>query len=92
MVPPAHIPRNKPSFNWEGANLHDSFKLFKEQCNYLLVSGTFKSASDTDKVSTFLNWLGPKSYGILNYLIFPEGKPKIVYQDVIDQFTFKGRW
>ena len=50
MVPPPHIPINKPSFNWEGANLHDSFKLFKEKCNYLLVLGPFKSASDTDKV------------------------------------------
>ena len=83
-VPP-HIPINKPSFNWESANLHDSLKLFKEQCNYLLVSGPFKSTSDTDKVSTFLTWLGPKSYGILNHLVFPEGKSKTVYQDVIDQ-------
>ena len=55
VVPPPHIPINKPSFNWEGANSHDSFKLLREQCNYLLVSGPFKSASNTDKVSTFLN-------------------------------------
>ena len=73
--------------------MHDSFKLFKEKCNYLLVSSPFKSASDTDKVSTFLNWLGPKLYGILNHLVFPDGKSKTVYQHVIDQFTlyFKPR-
>ena len=86
-VPPPHIPINKPSFNCEGAKLHDSFRLFKEKCNYLLVLGLFKSVSDTDKVSTFLNWLGPKLYGILNHLVFPEGKSKKVYQNVIDQFT-----
>ena len=84
---PPHIPINKPSFNWEGANLHDSLMFFNEQCNFVLVSGPFKSASDTDKVSTFLNWLGPKLYSILKHLVFPDGKSKTVYLDVIHQFT-----
>ena len=70
VVPPSHIPVNKPSFNWEGTNLQDSFKFFKEKCNYLLVS-------DIDNMSNFLNWLGPKLYGILNHLVFPEGKSKM---------------
>ena len=67
--------------------MHYSLKFFKEKCNYLLVSGHFKSVADTDKVSPFLNWCGPKLYAIRNHLVFPKGKSKNVYQDVIDQFT-----
>ena len=68
--------------------MHDSFKLFKEQCKLFIGIRTFQScAPDTDKVSPFLKWLGPKSYGILNHPVFPDGKSKTVYKDVVDQFT-----
>ena len=34
---PLSIPINKPSFNWESHNLHEAFKIFKNQAKYLLI-------------------------------------------------------
>ena len=70
------IPINKPSFNWESQDLHEAFKIFKNQAKYLLVNGQYKSCQDQDKVGALLNWLGPKSYGIYDELDFSGGKSK----------------
>ena len=58
---PTHpaIPLNKLSFNWESRNLHETFKIFKNQVKYLLIEGQYKSCQDEDKVGALLNWLGP---------------------------------
>ena len=65
---------NKPSFNWESHNLHEAFKIFKNQAKYLLINGQYKSCGDQDKVGALLNWLDPKSYGVYDELEFSAGK------------------
>ena len=73
LAPPS-IPINKPSFNWESRNLHEAFKIFKNQAKYLLINGQYKSCGDQDKVGALLNWLDPKSYGVYDELEFSAGK------------------
>ena len=84
-TPPA-IPINKLSFNWESQNLHEAFKIFKYQANYLLIDGQYKSCQDQDKVGALLNWLGPKSYGIYDDLDFSGGQSKTNVQHVLEAF------
>ena len=38
---PPSIPVNKPSFNWESTNLHETFKLLRNQVKILLVEGQY---------------------------------------------------
>ena len=71
-TPPA-TPINKPSFNLESCNLHDTFKIFKNQAKYLLIDSQYKCCGDQDKVGALLNWLGPKSYGVYDELDFSGG-------------------
>ena len=84
---PPVIPINKPSFNWESQNLHEAFKIFKNQAKYLLVDGQYKSCQDQDKVGALLNWLGPKSYVVfMMSLISSGGKSKANVQHVLEVF------
>ena len=73
------IPINNPSFNWGSQNLHEAFKIFKNQAKYLLVNGQYKSCQDKDKVGALLNWLGPKSYGIYYEFDFSGGKSMTMF-------------
>ena len=61
---PPSIPVNKPSFNWESTNLHETFKLFHNQVKFLLVVGQYSKCDEIDKVRAILNWLGPKSFEV----------------------------
>ena len=83
---PLSVPINKPSFNWESHNLHEAFKIFKNQAKYLLIDGQYKSCLDQDKVGALLNWLGPKSYGVYDELEFGAGKSKTNVQHVLNAF------
>ena len=83
---PPSILITKPSFNWESCNLHEAFKIFKNQAKYLLIDGQYKSCGDQDKVGALLNWLCPKSYGVYNELEFSEGKSKTNVQHVLKAF------
>ena len=84
--PPPPISINKPSFNWESHNLHEAFRIFKNQAKYLLIDGQYKSCQDQDKVGALLNWLGPKSYGVYDELEFGAGKFKTNVQHVLKAF------
>ena len=83
---PPSIPINKLSFNWESCNLHEAFKILKNQAKYLLIDGQYKSCQDQDKVGDLLNWLGPRSYGIYDKLEFGAGKSKTNVQHVLKAF------
>ena len=83
---PPSIPINNPSINWESCNLHEAFKIFKNQAKYLLIDGQYKSCQDQDMVGALLNWLGPKSYGVYDELGFGAGKSKTNVQHVLNAF------
>ena len=72
------IPIKTPSFNWHNVNLHDPWKLFREQCKFLLINdGPFSKHSEPACITAVLNWLGLKSYQVFNNLTFDaEGKDK----------------
>ena len=74
----------KPSFNWESRNLHEAFKIFKNQVKYLFIDGQYRSCQDQDKVGALLNWLGPKSYGVYDELEFSAGKSKMNVQHILE--------
>ena len=80
------IPINKHTFNWDSCNLHEAFKLFRNQADFLLKTGQYGKCADMDKVGAFLNWLGPKSYGVYNDLEMDPGKSKEKYKDVVEAF------
>ena len=87
MTPtPPLIPINKPTFNWESCNLHEAFKIFKNQAKYLLINSQYKSCGDQDKVGALLNWHGHKSYGVYDELEFGAGNSKTNVQHVLDVF------
>ena len=70
MTPPNLLIKT-PSFNWESVNLHDQWKLFSEQCKYLLTNdGPFSKHGEAAHVTAILNWLGPKSYQVFDNLNF----------------------
>ena len=82
-TPPA-ILINKLSFNWESCNLHEAFKIFKNQAKYLLINGQYKACDNQDKVGALLNWLGPKSYSVYDELDFSGGKSRTNVQHVLN--------
>ena len=44
---PPSIPIKTPSFNWDCVNLHEQWKLFSEQCKFLLINdGPFSKHSE----------------------------------------------
>ena len=83
---PPLIPINKPTFNWESCNLHEAFRIFKNQVKYLLIGGQYKFCEAVDKVGALLNWLSPKSYGVYDELGFGTGKSKTNVQHILDAF------
>ena len=80
------VPVYKPKFDWSTSNLYEQFKLFKQKCTYLLINGPYSHVPANMQVSIFLNWLGDRSYELINTLNFPMGKSKDVLNDVIEQF------
>ena len=77
---------NKPSFNWESTNLHETFKLFRNQVKFLLVEGQYSKCDEVDKVRAILNWLGPKSYEVYEDLAMEPGENKKKCADVLKAF------
>ena len=75
---PLGIPIKTPSFNWDNVNFHDPWKLFREQCKFLLVNDSpFSKHSESAHIAAVLNWLGLKFYQGFNNLNFDaEGKDK----------------
>ena len=80
------VPIYKPSFDWNSPHPYEQFKLFKQKVDYLLVHGPYKDLQASMKVSIFLNWLGDRSYELINTIEFPPTKGKSVLKDVIEQF------
>ena len=80
------VPIYKPKFDWTATNLYEQFKLFKQMFTYLLINGPYSHVPAHMQVSVFLNWLGDRSYELINTLHFPPGKSKEVLTDVIEQF------
>ena len=83
---PPSIPVNKPSFNWESSNLHETFKLFRNQVRLLLVEGQYEKCSDIDKVGAICNWLGSKSYEVYEDLAMKPGEDKKNCEDLLKAF------
>ena len=83
---PPSIPVNKPSFNWESSNLHETFKLFRNQIRFLLVERQYAKCSDIDKVEAILNWLHPKSYEVYDDLAMEPGEDKKNCEDLLKAF------
>ena len=69
--------------------MHDQWKLFSEQCKFLLINiGLFSKHSEPGGIATVLNWLGLKSYQVFKNLNFDaKGKDKTKIGDVL--FTLK---
>ena len=80
------VPIYKPSFDLNSLHPYEQFKLFKQKVNYLLIHGPYKDLHAAMKVSIFLNWLGDRSYELINTFEFPLTKSKTVLKDVIEQF------
>ena len=80
------IPFNKPSFNWESSNLHETFRLFRNQVRFLLVKRQYSKCDEIDKVGAILNWLGPKSYEVYKDLAMEAGEDKKKCADVLKAF------
>ena len=70
------IPVKPPTFNWDSSNLHEQWKLFKEQCQVLLMDGPYSMHTEPACIPVVLNWIGPHSYQIFNNLMFPEDSHK----------------
>ena len=85
---PPSIPVNKPSFNWESTNLHETFKLFHNQVKFLLVEGQYSKCDEMDKVGAILNWLGPKSFEVYEDLVMEPGEDKKKCEDVLKAFEW----
>ena len=49
------VPVCTPEFNWDSPNLHEAFKLFKDQVTYLLIKGPWKHLEDDGKIGAFLS-------------------------------------
>ena len=66
-------------------NLHDQWKLFSEQCKYLLTNDRlFSKHAEAACITAILNWLGPNSYQVFNNLNFEaERKEKNEFDDVL---------
>ena len=79
---PPSILVNKPSFNWESLNLHETFKLFRNQVRFLLAEGQYAKCSDIDKVGAIHNWLGPKSYEVYEDMAMEPDEDKQKCEDL----------
>ena len=68
--------------------MHDQWKLFSEQCKFLLINDCpFSKHSESAHIAAVLNWLGLKSYQVFNNLNFDtEGKDKSKINDVLFMF------
>ena len=78
-----------PGFNWDNDNLYDQWKLFSEQCKFLLINDNpFSKHSEPAHLAALIKWLGTKSYQVFNNLSFDaEGKDISKIDDVL--FMFK---
>ena len=80
---PLSIPIKIPSFKWDSVNLHDEWKLFSEQCKFLLINPVSKHSVPAHIAVV----LGPKSYQEFNNHNFEaEGKDKTKISDVLFMF------
>ena len=68
------IPIKPPTFNWDSLNLHEQWKLFRKQCQFLLIDGPYSMHREPAHIAVALNWMGPHSYHIINNLMFLEDK------------------
>ena len=59
---------------------------FRTEVYISLINGPYNHVLANMQVSIFLNWLGDRSYELINTLNFPVGKSKDVLNDVIEQF------
>ena len=57
-------------FNWDSSNLHEQWKLFREQCQFLLTDKPYSKHTESACIAFLLNWMGPCSYQIFNNLMF----------------------
>ena len=87
-VQPPSIPIKIPSFNWDDVNLYEQWKLFSEQCKFLLINdGPFSKHSEPACIAAVLKWLGPKSYQAFNNCNSNvEGKDRSKISDVLFMF------
>ena len=85
---PLSISMKTLSFNWDNVNLLDQWKLFSEQCKFLLINdGPFSKHSESACIAAVLNWLGLKSCQVFNNLNFEvEDKDKSRIDDVLLMF------
>ena len=85
--PPSN-PTKIPSFNWDNVSLHDEWKLFSEQCKFLLINdGPFSKHSESAHIAAVLNWYGAKSYHVFSNLNFDaEGKDESKIDHVLFMF------
>ena len=82
---PPSILVNKPSFNWESTNFHETFKLFHNQVKFLLAEGQYSKCDEMDKVRAILNWL-LKSFEDFKDLVMEPGEDKRKCEDVLKAF------
>ena len=64
------------SFNWDSSNLHEQWKLFREQCQFLLIDWPDSTHTEPVHIAVVLNWMSPGSYKIFNNPTFPEDREK----------------
>ena len=69
--------------------MHEQWKLFSEQCKFLLLhDGPFSKHSEPAHIAVVWNWLGTMSYQVFNNLnCDAEGKDRFKIDDV--QFMFE---
>ena len=82
---PGHTTQSiSPTFNRDSQNLHEQWKSFREQCQFLLIDGPYSIHMEPVHIAVVLNWMGPPSYQIFNNLTFPEDKDKKKLTNVLD--------
>ena len=70
------IPIKALTFNLDSSNLHQQWKLFREQYQFLLIDGPYSRHTEPAHKAAVLNWMGPHSYQIFNNLTFLEDRDK----------------
>ena len=65
------IPIRHLTFNWDSLNLHEQWKLFREQCQFLLIDRPYLTHTEAAHIAVVLNWMGQCSYQICSNLTFP---------------------
>ena len=68
--------------------MHDQWKMFSEQCKFLLINdGPFSKHSEPAHIAAVWTWFDPKSYQVSNNLNFyAEGKEKSKIDAVLFMF------